>query len=289
MSYIDDLLGEDFEKKRAELERKLKRYSPDYNIIADAISKEIHAQLERKLKGLEFPRITENSKQDQSTFEASCIYTNCRRRIFIALKKEKKKSNLATTEITENISSELKNGDYDKTILIDGEALYDEIRKRGIIHRRGKITPEEIEIWYSKLFDNYSYENIQKEYDISYDMAKQAVSKVKWAVEELRNKKLSDGTAGMFFITTNNYAQPQINYILQKYEAEILEYSNLKEYLISIIYDEDCEFKLGLMGKFIEIQKEEHFELLNAVLFELVVAGDITEKEFQTLTSKLLN
>ena len=41
MSYIDDLLGKDFEKKRLELERKLKRYSPDYNIIADAISKEL--------------------------------------------------------------------------------------------------------------------------------------------------------------------------------------------------------------------------------------------------------
>ena len=289
MSYIDDLLGKDFEKKRIELERKLKRYSPDYNIIAEAISKEILVQLERKLLNKEFPRVIENSKQDQSTYEANCIFNNCKRRIFKAVEKEKEKSNLATTEIAENTSSELKNGDYDKTILIDGEALYDEIRKRGIIHRRGKITPEEIEIWYAKLFGNYSYEDIQKEYDISYDMAKQAVSKVKWAVEELKNRKNGDGTAGMFFITTNNYAQPQINYILQKFEDEILEYKNLKEHLISIIYDEDCEFKLGLMGKFIETQKDEHFELLNSVLFELVVAGDITEKEFQTLTSKLLN
>ena len=289
MSYIDDLLGKDFEKKRLELERKLKRYSPDYNIIADAISKEIHAQLERKLKGLEFQRITENSKQDQSTFEANCIFKNCERRIFDALKKVNKNTNIETNEIAENTSSELKNGDYDKTILIDDEALFNEFRRRGIIHRRGKITQKEIEIWYSKTFDNYSYDDIQKEYDISYDMAKQAVSKVKWAVEELRNKKLSDGTAGMFFITTNNYVQPQINYILQKFEDEILEYKNLKEHLISIIYDEDCEFKLGLMGKFIETQKDEHFELLNSVLFELVVAGDITEKEFQTLTSKLLN
>lgn len=289
MSYIDDLLGEEYEKKRIELERKLKRYSPDYNIIEEAISKEILVHLERKLKGKEFPRISENSKQDQSTYEANCIFNNCKRRIFKAVEKEKEKSNLATTEIAENSSSELKNGDYDKTILIDGEALYDEIRKRGITHRRGKITQIEIEIWYAKTFDNYSYDDIQKEYDISYDMAKQAVSKVKWAVEELRNKKLSDGTAGMFFITTNNYAQPQINYILQKFEDEILEYKNLKEHLISIIYDEDCDFKLGLMGKFIETQKEEHFELLNSVLFELVVSGDITEKEFQTLTSKLLN
>ncbi len=289
MSYIDDLLGKDFEKKRIELERKLKRYSPDYNIIAEAISKEILVQLERKLLNKEFPRVIENSKQDQSTYEANCIFNNCKRRIFKAVEKEKEKSNLATTEIAENSSSELKNGDYDKTILIDGEALYDEIRKRGIIHRRGKITPEEIEIWYAKLFGNYPYEDIQKEYDISYDMAKQAVSKVKWAVEELKNRKNSDGTAGMFFITTNNYAQPQINYILQQFEDEISEYTNLKEHLISIIYDDDCEFKLGLMGKFIETLKEEHFELLNSVLFELVVAGDITEKEFQTLTSKLLN
>lgn len=289
MSYIDDLLGEEYEKKRIELERKLKRYSPDYNIIADAISKEILAQLERKLKGLEFPRITENSKQDQSTYEANCIFTNCKNRIFEAIKKVNKNTNIETNEIAQNTSSELKNGDYDKTILIDGEALYDEIRKRGITHRRGKITQIEIEIWYAKLFDNYSYDDIQKEYDISYDMAKQAVSKVKWAVEELKNRKNGDGTAGMFFITTNNYAQPQINYILQKFEDEILEYKNLKEHLISIIYDEDCDFKLGLMGKFIETQKEEHFELLNSVLFELVVAGDITEKEFQTLTSKLLN
>ena len=289
MSYIDDLLGKDFEKKRIELERKLKRYSPDYNIIAEAISKEILVQLERKLLNKEFPRVIENSKQDQSTYEANCIFNNCKRRIFKAVEKEKEKSNLATTEIAENSSSELKNGDYDKTILIDGEALYDEIRKRGIIHRRGKITTEEIEIWYAKLFGNYPYEDIQKEYDISYDMAKQAVSKVKWAVEELKNRKNSDGTAGMFFITTNNYAQPQINYILQQFEDEISEYTNLKEHLISIIYDDDCEFKLGLMGKFIETLKEEHFELLNSVLFELVVAGDITEKEFQTLTSKLLN
>lgn len=288
MSYIDDLLGKDFEKKRIELERKLKRYSPDYNIISEAISKEILVQLERKLLNKEFPRVIENSKQDQSTYEANCIFNNCKRRIFKAVEKENQKSSLATTEIGDNSSSELKNGDYDKTILIDGEALYDQIRKRGIIHRRGKITQIEIEIWYAKLFDNYSYEDIQKEYDISYDMAKQAVSKVKWAVEELKNRKNSDGTAGMFFITTNNYAQPQINYILQKYETEISEYTNLKEHLISIIYDDDCEFKLGLIGKFIETQKEEHFELLNAVLFELVVSGDIRENEFQTLTSKLL-
>jgi hypothetical protein len=289
MSYIDDLLGKDFEKKRLELERKLKRYSTDYNVVSEAISKEILAQLERKLLNKEFPRVIENSIQDQNTYEANCIFNNCKRRIFKAVEKEKEKSNLATTEIAENSSSELKNGDYDKTILIDGEALYDEIRKRGIIHRRGKITPEEIEIWYAKLFGNYPYDDIQKEYDISYDMAKQAVSKVKWAVEELKNRKNSDGTAGMFFITTNNYAQPQINYILQKFEDDILEYKNQKEHLISIIYDEDCEFKLGLMGKFIETQKDEHFELLNSVLFELVVSGDITEKEFQTLTSKLLN
>ena len=289
MSYIDDLLGKDFEKKRIELERKLKRYSTDHNIISDAISKEILVQLERKLKGKEFPRVNENSKQDQDTYEANCIFTNCKRRIFAALEKNKQKANLETNEIAEKTSSELKNGDYDKTILIDGEALFNEITRRGIIHRRGKITQKEIEIWYSKLYGNYTYDDIEKEYDISYDMAKQAVSKVKWAVEELKNRKLGDGTAGMFFITTNNYAQTQINYTLQKYEEEITEYSNLKEYLISIIYDEDCEFKLGLMGKFIETQKEEHFEIINSVLFELVVSGDITENEFQTLTSKLLN
>jgi hypothetical protein len=289
MSYIDDLLGKDFEKKRIELERKLKRYSTDHNIISDAISREILVQLERKLKGKEFPRVNENSKQDQDTYEANCIFTNCKRRIFAALKKNKQKANLETNEIAEKTSSELKNGDYDKTILIDGEALFNEITRRGIIHRRGKITQKEIEIWYSKLYGNYTYDDIEKEYDISYDMAKQAVSKVKWAVEELKNRKLGDGTAGMFFITTNNYAQTQINYTLQKYEEEITEYSNLKEYLISIIYDEDCEFKLGLMGKFIETQKEEHFEIINSVLFELVVSGDISENEFQTLTSKLLN
>ena len=120
MSYIDDLLGEDFEKKRIELERKLKRYSPDYNIIADAISKEILVHLERRLKGLEFPRITENSKQDQSTYEANCIFKNCERRIFEALKKVNKNTNIETNEIAQNTSSELNNGDLSRGAFISG-------------------------------------------------------------------------------------------------------------------------------------------------------------------------
>ena len=90
MSYIDDLLGEDFEKKRAELEQKLKRYSSDYTIISEAVSKEILVQLERRLLNKEFPRVIDNSKQDQSTYEANCIFNNCKRRIFKALLKNKK-------------------------------------------------------------------------------------------------------------------------------------------------------------------------------------------------------
>jgi hypothetical protein len=236
MSYIDDLLGKDFEKKRLELERKLKRYSTDYNIIADAISKEIHAQLERKLKGLEFQRITENSKQDQSTFEANCIFKNCERRIFDALKKVNKNTNIETNEIAENTSSELKNGDYDKTILIDNEALFNEFRRRGIIHRRGKITQKEIEIWYFKLFGNYNYDDIQNEYGLTYDMAKQAVSKVKWAVEELKRLKANEGTSGMYFLTneeTDSVKVMNALHFLEKKEAQNTNSNRLVAYRFS--------------------------------------------------------
>ena len=91
MSYIDDLLGEEnSEKKRADLEQKLKRYSSDYTIISEAVSKEILVQLERRLLNKEFPRVIDNSKQDQSTYEANCILNNCKRRIFKALLKNKK-------------------------------------------------------------------------------------------------------------------------------------------------------------------------------------------------------
>ena len=236
MSYIDDLLGKDFEKKRLELERKLKRYSTDYNIIADAISKEIHAQLERKLKGLEFQRITENSKQDQSTFEANCIFKNCERRIFDALKKVNKNTNIETNEIAENTSSELKNGDYDKTILIDDEALFNEFRRRGIIHRRGKITQKEIEIWYFKLYGNYTYDDIQNEYGLTYDMAKQAVSKVKWAVEELKRLKANEGTSGMYFLTneeTDSVKVMNALHFLEKKEAQNTNSNKLVAYRFS--------------------------------------------------------
>lgn len=236
MSYIDDLLGKDFEKKRLELERKLKRYSPDYNIIADAISKEIHAQLERKLKGLEFQRITENSKQDQSTFEANCIFKNCERRIFDALKKVNKNTNIETNEIAENTSSELKNGDYDKTILIDDEALFNEFRRRGIIHRRGKITQKEIEIWYFKLYGNYTYDDIQNEYGLTYDMAKQAVSKVKWAVEELKRLKANEGTSGMYFLTneeSDSVKVMNVLHFLEKKEAQNTNSNKLVAYRFS--------------------------------------------------------
>ncbi len=89
MSYIDELLSEDSYKTRAELEQKLKRYSTEYAIISEAVSKEILVQLERRLLKKEFPRVNENSKQDQSTYEANCIFTNCKRRIFKALLKNK--------------------------------------------------------------------------------------------------------------------------------------------------------------------------------------------------------
>lgn len=235
MSYIDDLLGKDFEKKRLELERKLKRYSTDYNIIADAISKEIHAQLERKLKGLEFQRITENSKQDQSTFEAICIFKNCKNRILEAIKKVNKNTNIEN-EIAENTSSELKNGDYDKTILIDNEALFNEFRRRGIIHRRGKITQKEIEIWYFKLFGNYTYDDIQNEYGLTYDMAKQAVSKVKWAVEELKRLKANEGTSGMYFLPneeTDSVKVMNALHFLEKKEAQNTNSNKLVAYRFS--------------------------------------------------------
>jgi hypothetical protein len=235
MSYIDDLLGKDFEKKRIELERKLKRYSTDYNIIADAISKEIHAQLERKLKGLEFQRITENSKQDQSTFEAICIFKNCKNRILEAIKKVNKNTNIEN-EIAENTSSELKNGDYDKTILIDNEALFNEFRRRGIIHRRGKITQKEIEIWYFKLFGNYTYDDIQNEYGLTYDMAKQAVSKVKWAVEELKRLKANEGTSGMYFLPneeTDSVKVMNALHFLEKKEAQNTNSNKLVAYRFS--------------------------------------------------------
>ena len=90
MSYIDDLLGEDSNKIRAELEQKLKRFSTEYAIISEAVSKETLVQLERRLKGLEFPRVIDNSKQNQSTYEANCIFNNCKRRIFKALLINKK-------------------------------------------------------------------------------------------------------------------------------------------------------------------------------------------------------
>jgi hypothetical protein len=153
-----------------------------------------------------------------------------------AIKKVNKNTKIETNEIAENTSSELKNGDYDKTILIDDEALFNEFRRRGIIHRRGKITQKEIEIWYFKLYGNYTYDDIQNEYGLTYDMAKQAVSKVKWAVEELKRLKANEGTSGMYFLTneeTDSVKVMNVLHFLEKKEAQNTNSNQLVAYRFS--------------------------------------------------------
>ena len=103
-------------------------------------------------------------------------------------------------------------------------------------YRRPLATQKEIEIWYFKLYGNYTYDDIQNEYGLTYNMAKQAVSKVQWAVEELKRLKANEGTSGMYFLTneeTDSVKVMNVLHFLEKKEAQNTNSNKLVAYRFS--------------------------------------------------------
>ena len=299
MAFIDDFLGSKYNETRKNFIKKLKNICNDIDLIEDAFSEEVMYQLKRRSENKFFGLPNNGNFETINDWQASCIFNNIRRNIFRKMKKSMQKANLPELENKLKDVSNVIDDSIAKDVwkvLIDNHKLIDEFKKYDITHPRGRIKEQDIQIWAMKELGDHSYDDIQEMYDISYDTARQAVSKVKWGIETLKERKHQDGTSGIFFLTKEKNSDMQAVYFYRKNHGEIRFSECFLQCMKDCIYNDSekdfdkiiTEFLSNDYDAFV-IDTKEKKEILISNVFYLDQCEDITYSETEYLINLIFN